>query len=286
MQCKNNLKQLALGCLNHEQALGFFPTGGWGPGWAGDPDRGFDKKQPGGWIYNVLPYAEQDALRSIGAGQPDAQKRQSLVAVIGTPLTMCNCPSRRGSQAYPYTVATSGITLWNVNVPTAVARADYAGNAGNTIHGADGLYYANPRSLHEADTTYVWPTEAGTNGIFRVRSERLMSDIEDGTSNTYLLGEKYLMPENYFNGVDSADNQTMYQGWDPDTVRFASPLYPPAQDTPGRGDYYNFGSAHANGFHMAFCDGSVQMINYSIDLETHSYLGNRKDGMTIDGKKF
>ncbi len=100
------------------------------------------------------------------------------------------------------------------------------------------------------------------------------------------LVEKYLMPENYFNGVDSADNQTMYQGWDPDTVRFASPLFPPAQDTPGRGDYYNFGSAHANGFQMAFCDGSVQMINYSINPEVHSYLSSRNDGLAIDGKKF
>ena len=47
-----------------------------------------------------------------------------------------------------------------------------------------------------------------------------------------------------------------------------------------------FGSAHANGFHMVFCDGSVQLIGYSIDLTIHEYLGNRMDGMTIDGKAF
>ena len=42
-QCRNNLKQLALGCLNHEQVQHFLPAGGWNWGWSGDPDRGFTK---------------------------------------------------------------------------------------------------------------------------------------------------------------------------------------------------------------------------------------------------
>jgi hypothetical protein len=46
-----------------------------------------------------------------------------------------------------------------------------------------------------------------------------------------------------------------------------------------------FGSAHTEGCYMAFSDGSIQLINYSIDKTTHGYLGNRKDGRTIDPKK-
>ena len=68
-QCKNNLKQLALGCLNHEQAhRNGFPTDGWGFAWTGDADRGTDWRQPGGWIYNILPYIEQQPLHDLGAG--------------------------------------------------------------------------------------------------------------------------------------------------------------------------------------------------------------------------
>ena len=63
--CKNNLRQLAIGCLNHESGAGFYPSGGWGANWVGDADRGFGRDQPGGWIYNVLPFIEEDAMHSL-----------------------------------------------------------------------------------------------------------------------------------------------------------------------------------------------------------------------------
>ena len=37
LQCQNNLKQIALGALDHEHINGWLPTGGWGYGWVGDP---------------------------------------------------------------------------------------------------------------------------------------------------------------------------------------------------------------------------------------------------------
>ena len=39
-ECANNLRQLALACLLHEEQLGYFPSGGWGNRCLGDSSRG------------------------------------------------------------------------------------------------------------------------------------------------------------------------------------------------------------------------------------------------------
>src|SRR5213593_486082 len=53
-QCMNHLKQLATACMNHHDTYKYFPSGGWGYHWVGDPDRGSGAEQPGSWMYNIL----------------------------------------------------------------------------------------------------------------------------------------------------------------------------------------------------------------------------------------
>jgi hypothetical protein len=43
-----------------------------------------------------------------------------------------------------------------------------------------------------------------------------------------------------------------------------------------------FGAPHAASVGMCMCDGSVQRISYSIDEESHYYLGVRNDGQAVN----
>lgn len=55
-ECRNRLKQIALAFHNHEGTFKRLPSNGWGFRWVGDPNRGADRSQPGGWPYSLLPF--------------------------------------------------------------------------------------------------------------------------------------------------------------------------------------------------------------------------------------
>ena len=291
MQCTNNLKQLGLGCLMHEQTHGHLPTGGWGSLWVGDADRGIGKKQPGGWIYNLLPFVEQQALYLLPTdGKPNELTDPQLAGAATmsqTPLASMNCPSRRLATQLAYPLSSQ----WkpkNAMDTTTVTRADYAANAGEKyVCITDG-----PWSLQDGNGDSFWsPIDlqmGKSTGVIYTRSELKIAEITDGTSNTFLVGEKYANPDHYMTGEDGADNSTMFQGFDPDINRWTDTTVAtvPKQDQAGAWAGYSFGSPHAGSCNFALCDGSVHSISYEIDATTYGYLGNRTDNNVIDGGKF
>jgi prepilin-type N-terminal cleavage/methylation domain-containing protein len=288
-QCANNLKQLGVASLQHETAYGHLPSSGWGWRWMGVPDQGFGHTQPGGWLYNILPYLEQQAVHDLGTGQ-GAAMQAAAGTVAATTLVMMNCPTRRSGGPYA-----NGYPFWVLSPAPAVpcARGDYAASSGDAypswcnpdcVNGPD----CGPTSLAAGnDPAYAnWMDTSLYTGVSFPRSEIKIAHIQDGASNTYLLGEKYLNPDNYTTGADGADNETMYNGYDNDTNRTVNAAFPPAVDTPGYAPGDNFGSAHAGIFQMTFCDGSVHAISFAVDSEIHRRLGSRNDGLPIDGSKF
>jgi prepilin-type N-terminal cleavage/methylation domain-containing protein len=291
LQCQNHLKQIGLGFASHEEAHGHFPTGGWGWGWVGDADRGAGIRQPGGWIYNVLPFIEEASLHDLGAGENDARKRAAHAHRAETPLSFFNCPTRRHAIPYPYRTYNEGGTggpLINADEPDTVARSDYGANGGRTYTdpATCGWSVAGPASIAD-DATLA--SKAGimnrvADGIVYTLSTVSLADVRDGASNTYMVGEKYLDPDFYFNGRDLGDNENMYIGDNADISRWT--FEPPLQDQPGLTTDRVFGSAHWGGCNMVLCDGSVRTISYTVDAEIHARLGNRKDGLPIDQGKF
>jgi prepilin-type processing-associated H-X9-DG protein len=264
------LRQIALAFQQHEDAHRHFPTGGWGWRWHGDPDRGFDQRQPGGWPYAVLPYIEQPALRAAGVGLADPEKRAAGALAAATPIGILHCPSRRRAIAYPFAFA------WgyaNLDRPKRVARGDYAASLGDD---AIALFGPGPLSLREGDSrAYHWTQTTFSGVVFR-RSRVRLADISDGSSNVYLAGEKVLRQKDYTNGFAANDDQHLLVGFDRDTIR--SCYHRPVGDATDRPDEKAFGGPHPTGCHMAFCDGSVRLFHFAVATETHRRLGNRSDG--------
>ncbi|MCA9235037.1 MAG: DUF1559 domain-containing protein [Planctomycetales bacterium] len=325
-QCQNNLKQIGLAWLNHEGTHKHMPSGGWGSRWTGDPNRGFGKEQPGSWCYNILPFIELQNLRDLGKGAAygSAGWQSAMTTLHTTPVEGFICPSRRQANIYLANMpamASEFSFLTDVGQQQGVVKTDYAASSGDSFHSASASFRANesipqPANYAAAEGTGRTPSpfpayEARMDdpesrwfqtGVSHFRSEIGLQRIEDGTSNTYMVGEKWLGSDQYDGAASSADkgfnwgeNQSAYNGWEWDTHRVAwnsawansttdVELSQPSQDQAGIGanqPEIRYGSAHPGAFNMVFCDGSVHSVQYDIDYRVHAALANRLDGKPV-----
>jgi prepilin-type N-terminal cleavage/methylation domain-containing protein/prepilin-type processing-associated H-X9-DG protein len=283
-QCQNHLKQIGLAFHNHESVHKFFPTGGWGGAWVGDPDRGFGHNQPGGWIYNILPYIEQSAIRDLGKGADDNVKPVILGERESMAIDTLNCPTRRPAVPYP----NNGWEPRNAKVNELHARSDYAANAGADNKSIQSACFSGPLHITMLeDFKKRFPTADQYSGISHCHSIIKSAQVTDGLSNTYAVGERYLDPEHYETGDLASNDWSMYTGIQNDTYRSTyyniqlQSVLKPELDTPKLDLNENFGSSHPGGVHFAFCDGSVRLISYDVDDIVHRNNGARNDGGEI-----
>jgi prepilin-type N-terminal cleavage/methylation domain-containing protein len=310
-QCTNQIKQLVTGGMNHENAMKYYPAGGWGWEWVGDADRGYGQEQPGGWMYNILPFMEEHVKHDLPKdGDPNTLTTAQLEGarkMLLDPILIIKCPTRGNPLLTPTVkrpafAKNSGPNPPPINV-VVVGHSDYAANAGDlSIGGGDG----GPQSMSVANhPNQNWLTSNkigriaddnpdGTlyfTGISFQRSEVGIRHVTDGTSKTYFCGEKYLDPARFEVTepalIDTGNNETWCTGHNNDNFRTTSK--PPLQDgqAPRDGDGFNedgniFGSAHPSVWIVAFCDGHTEAISYDIDPKVHRYNGNRRDGEVIN----
>ncbi|NOZ40124.1 MAG: DUF1559 domain-containing protein [Planctomycetes bacterium] len=300
--CKNNLKQLGLGWMNHHSTVGHFPTGGWGADWAGDADRGFGVEQPGGWGYNVLPFIEQQALHNRSSdGKKDEitqQQRVGTAFTITHPLDAYTCPSRRpGETTF---LGGSGGTPNNSAPVETGGRNDYAANSGawNTGLGSGpnsfrayvaGRWRGSWGTVGATGLLRDGPVTVGgiryeeIDGVSFTRSKIALKHVSDGSSNTYMVGEKSIDSRYYLTGEDGGDNEFWTNGYDKDNFRRGNvgPFVDQDFDASNIGGAHtvSFGSVHPTAWHAAFCDGSVHSLTYEIDKDVHRCLASRNDGV-------
>ncbi|MDO4584283.1 MAG: DUF1559 domain-containing protein [Planctomycetia bacterium] len=280
MQCNNHMRQLALAVLNCETSNRTLPSGGWATNWLGDGDRGCSVQQPGSWIFAVLPFMEQNALFQLPSdGDPanvTKEQKDNGKPVWTTCLAGICCPSRRtpiGSfaRATEYKNATAESNFQ--------AKSDYGACVGNTRPDAanGGSSVGSMADAEELTKTDSWLPKG--NGVIFTGSKVTLGEIRDGTTNTYLLGEKYMEPSQYYptdtKNLSYGDDVNAYTGGDDNQLWVAGQ---PLQDRSGLTTIFIYGSVHPGAFGMAMCDGSVHRISYSIDTETHLNLGLRADG--------
>jgi hypothetical protein len=154
--------------------------------------------------------------------------------------------------------------------------------------------FSGPAFVANAQNQRKSQSPTGDTGVIHQRSEIKLRHITDGTSHTYLLGEKNLDPTYYTEGIAGNDDQSMYSGYDRDNLRSTmvwlpgfengQEYWPPKPDTAGVTYTWSFGGAHASGWYAVFCDGSVRYLPYDMDGLVHQRFGNRLDGETIDLK--
>jgi prepilin-type N-terminal cleavage/methylation domain-containing protein/prepilin-type processing-associated H-X9-DG protein len=327
-QCKNNLHNIGLSIHNFYNSYKLFPTGGTisGPGienYLRDRFTGafpFNLKGPPngpleqglGWMYQILPYLEEGTIKESIITSAQLQK-------LGIPLY--NCPSRRGITFDPNTgralidyaataagpssteLSSFSDTFANYTSPSTFQTS----NEGEAYWGCKGCSDINWNDLTKLEALlgsvnkrdkpvfrgviqrgdwYVTNT-AGRHIGYMVK----MTDtkIQDGTSKTLLISEKWVHSTVTLGGGGSGDDLGWTDGWDFDQIR--STMVQPRADGTGNGPpaandnhdlgNYALGSAHAGGINAAFADGSVTFLNYDVDLETLNRLGHRSDGEGI-----
>lgn len=257
LTCRNNIKQLAYAVQSHSGSHnGRYPTGGYNEYDMGNRHLGTDVNQPGGWVFNIMDYADLGNLRNT----PIEER-----AII--PVPMFHCPSLRKPDLYvadsTRSLPADGITF---KLPAMCAKIDYAGNTGSHA-------WVRNYDAHAAKT-----------GIFFYKSNIYEDDITDGAGTTCLLGEKYLdlrAAEGNGSKDDWGDNDLYSCGRNQDTVRAYGTGGKPLRCRFGFQNFENFGSAHAQGSFMAMCDGSVVQIKYTIDTKVYENLTNRADGNLV-----
>jgi prepilin-type processing-associated H-X9-DG protein len=238
-------------------------------------------RQAAGWAFQILPFVEQQVSQNQAAG-----------LIRNTALGAFVCPSRRA----PLKLS-NGSALGGTPLDYAAAYFGPQSRDRNDIKNTAGSFWGIIVPAEPPEARGMPDTPVTITGI------------PDGTSNTLLLGEKWLRPDQYEIGA-WMDDHNLISALDQDGMRIAD--RPPIPDTnnnpvtnapvsasqnnpccdwwrdpnnrtptPRLGSY--FGGAHPGGMNALLADGSVRTLAWGISQTTFFNLGHKSDGNVVQG---
>ena len=307
MSCTNNLKQIGLALHNFETTGGYFPTGGAQSAALDVPQSavGFETK---GWAYQILPYIEQDNLYQIIVQDGSVYNWSQALGKgpVEVAIKTYQCPSRNRRQSVP----ASWGSVYQMN-DYAAARTEWLSDgadwqlnyppSANTQQAFGGVITKGGQVMGSAANGY-----AGSIKYQAVKP----TDVTDGLSNTVVIAEKAVSNRQYSPRVwdwwelpgwaHNADwpNMRLLGNWIPMMPDSQYPRISWTNNANGANWYWEpgFGSNHTAGVNALFADGSVHMLNFSMNSCGNSgwsdgtcilyHLAGRADGWVTDSSAY
>jgi prepilin-type N-terminal cleavage/methylation domain-containing protein/prepilin-type processing-associated H-X9-DG protein len=291
-KCQSNLKNIGIALQNYHSAKNRFPKG-----FVAQPET----VEAWAWSTYILPYLEEqpvydrlspsedfvipvDANRKTKRNLADlfaaAASNTNEIVAVQTPLAIFRCPSDNTPDLVPWTGASTGTRTvetgsWERRFNGAYSKklpGEFLAPAANYF-GVKGLINANcdeAKGAANSTTGSGWVPDAmrcANNGILWGDSKVNIKKIYDGTSKTFIVGERdsFCLSGTWI-GVRNPYGPDMHSSiWATGHVSLKL-NYPGtgASNTCTEG----FASKHPGGAYFAFCDASVRFISDDISSET------------------
>jgi prepilin-type N-terminal cleavage/methylation domain-containing protein len=259
VKCSNNLKQMGLAWHNHHDTLGIFPTGGeayWIPPNGvkaalkkhDDLPTNQSGNQSGGWLYQILPYVEQDGI----------WRQTDVTALNRSYVPTSVCPSR-------------GVRI--VPNPDRFVT-DYGATLGTRAEGEfphNGMIVKGQAPRFEGRSSLTMMDVADGTANTLLLSEKLIP-TERYEANGWAMEAWHVGNSN---AIARRTIRTRLPKMDTDRSYWSSGC-PNCVEV-----IESFGSPHPAGVQAVMVDGSVRTISYTIDPDTYERIGMRDDGLPV-----
>lgn len=248
VKCRNNLKQLAVALMNHEQTLGHFPEG-----YRFDPPtRSF--------VPPILPFIEAGNIEYDKAKNWDAKVNQ---AAAKTQMKLLYCPSAPGG----YRV--------NYEVEFQPAVSDYT-----VYHGVNHGYcdmVGWPRYVPEDQNGAMTTKVCHVRDIKDGTSQTFLLVEDSGRPELWRMGRR-VEGSSSAGGWSDPNLEIALDGSDTLTAGRGQGYGPCVMNCTNDNEVYTF---HTGGANFAFCDGSIRFIRDNVRNTVFAALVTRASGEII-----